>query len=223
MRKSHPLAVHHCTNCADAEACAISRLVVSRRGVAKRGNEKWISINPRSRSVLNRRPPIEHVGRAFHVFRPDARNRGAMRWTTRVEGRRFTRGARRFFSLAPAPIDVTVRASARRTIRRPRAWRSPAPPPSWTAACAAAGHAVVYVDTESTFRGKRLWQIAEARGAAGTARRRGAGGRGIAVAGGRRGRDASAAQTLGAAGVRPKDKLMVVVMKGATRFSKARK
>ena len=31
------------------------------------------------------------------------------------------------------------------------------------------------------------------------------------------------AQTLGAAGVRPKDKLMVVVMKGATRFSKARK
>lgn len=37
------------------------------------------------------------------------------------------------------------------------------------AACAAAGHAVVYVDTESTFRGKRLWQIAEARGAAGTA------------------------------------------------------
>ena len=33
-----------------------------------------------------------------------------------------------------------------------------------------------------------------------------------------------AAQTLGAAGVRAaKDKLMVVVMKGATRFSKARK
>ena len=31
------------------------------------------------------------------------------------------------------------------------------------------------------------------------------------------------AQALGAAGVRPKDKLMVVVMKGATRFSKARK
>ena len=31
------------------------------------------------------------------------------------------------------------------------------------------------------------------------------------------------AQTLGAAGVRPKDKLMVVVMKGATRFSKGRK
>ncbi|KAH8047251.1 ATPase [Aureococcus anophagefferens] len=36
------------------------------------------------------------------------------------------------------------------------------------AACAAAGHAVVYVDTESTFRGKRLWQIAEARRAAPT-------------------------------------------------------
>ena len=31
------------------------------------------------------------------------------------------------------------------------------------------------------------------------------------------------AQALGAAGVRPKDKLMVVVMKGATRFSKGRK
>ena len=34
---------------------------------------------------------------------------------------------------------------------------------------------------------------------------------------------AEAAAKLGAAGVRPKDKLMVVVMKGATRFSKARK
>ena len=32
------------------------------------------------------------------------------------------------------------------------------------AACAARGHAVVYVDTESTFRPKRLWQIAEANG-----------------------------------------------------------
>ncbi len=30
LRKSHPLDVHHCTNGADAEACAISRLVVSR-------------------------------------------------------------------------------------------------------------------------------------------------------------------------------------------------
>ena len=47
LRKSHPLDVHHRTNGADAEACAISRLVVSRRGVASGGNEKWI--NPPSR------------------------------------------------------------------------------------------------------------------------------------------------------------------------------
>ena len=38
-----------------------------------------------------------------------------------------------------------------------------------------------------------------------------------------RGNICGTTRALGAAGVRPKDKLMVVVMKGATRFSKARK
>ena len=61
LRKSHPLAVHHCTNGTDAEACAISRLVVSRRGVASRGNEKWIDPYFENRQRRFRRfgPPID--------------------------------------------------------------------------------------------------------------------------------------------------------------------
>ena len=40
---------------------------------------------------------------------------------------------------------------------------------TFAAACAARGDDVVYVDTEQTFRPRRFWQIAEARGAPGPA------------------------------------------------------